>query len=621
MKVEKSSHSDILFIDGLEPRGFIEVPSFLSYLLALAPVLESKSYTYKVFNISTLKDYSLSGIIEELNNISFKSIGMTTNAENISVVYKIIKIIKKHFPDIPIILGGSQATFSSKKILSETQCDIIVKHEGEYILIKVLDYYINNKGSLSNIKGISYKDHSNKIVETPLDNVLNIDDLPTPKYEILNNSIFWVIPKKSSFTSFNVFLKKIRQSNNVFMTGRGCPFICSFCVEGKNSMSFRMRKAELVEKDLIRFLENIKLNYITIGDDTFTTSLKRVKEITNIFLKIKISQKYESLIWFAEGRVDRLYKHPEMMELMVEAGLRNLQLGIESGNQRVLDIYNKKITLKQIKGVIKTTLKYPDLFINGNLILGNPFETYKEFLKSIDFAKELISLSNFKIDFGTAYLTPFVGTEIRENPDKFGISIIDPDFEKNSNSFIQVTCKPNSISISDLQRLKGYTEYELFKYYKENLWKLSKKELDRKWEIFTFYGSGQYRLGSNSWVNTINQLPAIKKYYGLYHQGGFVKSYNIDSIYKLIKMIPVRIWDLPFDIEKRQYRFTSLNGSEYIISDDDIFLYENANGIRTIIEILELKNIPSKINNDLLKQTTSFYISLELNFALIFKAY
>lgn len=613
--MKSKNNIDILFLDGLEERYLVETPTFLGFIFPIASVLEDNGFTYKIFNISTLLDYSAKGLVDELKSISFKTIGISTNADNIRIVYEIVSILKEDFPNVPVILGGPQATYSSFKLLKELECDVVVRHEGEYKLVKILEFFIKGLGRLDDIKGISFRNNL-EIIETKDDIAIDINNLPIPKYEILTNSDYWHIPSNSSFENFDDFLGKIKFYNNIFLTGRGCPYKCSFCVEGNIKSKFRLRNAELVEKDLRHYLKILKVKYFLIGDDTFTSNLKRVKEIAEILKKLR--QEFD-FVWFAEGRVNVLCNHPEMLQIMVDSGLYKLQLGIESGNQKVLDTYNKKITIEQIKKVVKQASKYSNLLIHGNLILGNPHETYNEFLQSIEFAKHLIKISEYKMDFACGYLTPFVGTDIRENPEKYGILILNEDFEHNSTSFTQITCKPDTISLNELQNLLSKTENEFTKYYRNNIWNLPKQEIDKKWQFDIVYGGEKTGVISRSWSKSVYSLLSLQKYYSLFYQSGYKKS--SDSNIDCKELIPLRLWDLEFDIVHQHYRFISLKGEEIIIQGNDIFLYECAVGNYSIVEILELEGSPLKIDSSAIQYATNFYKSLEDNFALIFKEY
>ncbi|PNX49610.1 MAG: hypothetical protein BV456_08795 [Thermoplasmata archaeon M8B2D] len=78
----------------------------------------------------------------------------------------------------------------------------------------------------------------------------------------------------------------------------------------------------------------------------------------------------------------------KLFRLMKKAGVTHLQFGLESGNQEVLDFYNKKTDLKKIRNAVLLSNKM-GFFTIGTFILGAPFETKKHFQKTIKFAKSL----------------------------------------------------------------------------------------------------------------------------------------------------------------------------------------------------------------------------------------
>ena len=112
-------------------------------------------------------------------------------------------------------------------------------------------------------------------------------------------------------------------------------------------------------------------------------------------------------IWVAGARVTDADK--DLFKKMKEAGVKSLEFGIESGNQEVLDYYNKKITLKKVEEAVRLSKKIGFLTI-GNFILGAPIETDKHINDTIQFAKKL------NLDFAFFYGFSFLkGSEIWED--------------------------------------------------------------------------------------------------------------------------------------------------------------------------------------------------------------
>jgi radical SAM superfamily enzyme YgiQ (UPF0313 family) len=95
---------------------------------------------------------------------------------------------------------------------------------------------------------------------------------------------------------------------------------------------------------------------------------------------------HKKVIWFTETRVDLV--DLSLLKIMKRAGLRLIMYGFESGNQRILDSMNKKITLQQSKQAMRYT-KEAGILTLGLFILGMPGETEDTCEDTIRFAKEL----------------------------------------------------------------------------------------------------------------------------------------------------------------------------------------------------------------------------------------
>ena len=444
----KKENIDIIFLDGITFCNENDFAHFIAFLFPLGKIIEDNSFSYKVLNLKLLSDYSIGFLIKELKMMSFKAIGISTHADNVKWIYKIVNQIKVHFPEIPIILGGPQVSFSGNTILENCNCDILVKHEGEKKLIEILNYYIRGKSQLKNINGIAFRDNG-EIVNTPEAELIDLDTLPSPDYSILTNFNHWHIPQDCPPEKAKRFLEHILRRNKGYISSRGCPYNCIFCVEGNLKQKHRMRSIENVEKDLRLFLSQTGLKFINFMDDTFTSSRKRVLEMCDMINRIRKDYDFR---WYVEGRVNILAENLDLIDIMVDSGLTYLQVGIESGSQKVLDAQNKRITTDQLKVVFSKIgeLKNKNIAIVGNIILGNAGETEESLIETLNFAKELYKLANFNASITFGFLVPFQGTPIKENPNKYGLKILDENFELNMIQFREVICLPNNLNTSTL---------------------------------------------------------------------------------------------------------------------------------------------------------------------------
>ncbi len=539
---------------------------------------------------------------------------MTTTADNYPYVKLITNRIKTEFPDIPIILGGPQATYNDRFILNECNCDVIVRHEGDNKLISLLDYFIRHIGNLELIGGISYKQKGN-VIQTNDIGYIDLNSLPTPQFAILRDMKYWHIPKKKSEDDLTIFFKIIKDLNNTIITSRGCPYNCIFCVEGSLTRSYRERNLDLVIGDIEYFLQVTKLNHVVIADSTFTSSPKRVKEFC-IRIK-KLREKY-NFQWFAEGRANILSKNLELIDIMHDAGLWNLQIGIETGSEKILKIQNKKITKEDVRLVAQKVGTYDDLILSGHMILGNPGETMETYRETVEFAKELHVISNFNIDLKYGYLVPYVGTPIRENPNKYEIELLVENFENEKiMGYNNVLCKPKELSMPEVENLYADMGKELNTFYRESIFKLPKKVIDKRMSFFTKLQKSRIYEQTTSFSKTLSSIITFQRYYALFENENIIK--NIDDIQKDIDSIyPIRLWDINYDENDNAYSYINFSEKKVKIKNQEKFLWEMASGMNTIFEIISNENSPFDVDTDL-QYVLEFYVNLYEDYALLFR--
>lgn len=602
---------DIIFIDGLEDRIETSYISFINYLFPIAAVIEKANFCFKILNISLLEDLSLNSIVLELKKLRFHTIGMTTNSDNILNVLKITDEIKSQFSDIPIILGGSQASYDDLKIMSKCNCDIIVRHEGEYIIKKLLNYYIHKKGSLDTIKSITYRKGQQILRNQDNLQFIDLNKLPIPKYEILTNRKYWHIPDNITENNIKHFFKYINIKNNFIILSRGCPYNCIFCVEGNSNRMFRQLDVNKAAKYIERFLRVTRAKNINIADSTFTTSPKRVKELCSEIVKLR--QEYD-FRWYAEGRANILAKSPELIGIMRDAGMFCLQIGIESGSDNILRIQQKKITTNQLLTVAKEIGKYDDIMLSGHLIMGNPGETKASIEETINFTKELFLHTNFNLDIKIGYLVPYVGTPIREKPELYNLDVLVDDFEyQRFDGYNNVIVKPKDLSIIDLENLYFKLRLELHSYYRKNIFTLPKTKIDALIKFYRGLEKDGMYIVDNLWINSIYSLTYFQKYSYLFEKPLFLNK-TIDA-----NTYPLRLCEFFYNNNNDSYQYVNVKGDIKEIKDQDKILWEMADGRNTILEIIE-KTID--LHNEKyfsLEYAIDFYKNVYLDFVLFFK--
>ena len=284
---------------------------------------------------------------------------------------KIINIIKEIKPQVKVIIGGPHCTLVPKKSLEDTNADICVQGDGEKVIISIKKA-IKGEISFSKIPGIYYKEDK-KIKNGPtVELIQDLDTISFPSRDL--------IKKYNYGKEYNPKIK--RGEFTSIVTSRGCPFKCKFCSRNSISMkTFRLRSAKNVLEEL-KELHKEGYKYVAFVDDSFLNNKKQANDIFDGIINEQIDLK---IIIFGV-RVDAADE--ELFKKMKKAGVTHVYFGLESGNQDVLDFYNKKTTLEKISYAVNLSHKI-GFFNIGSFILGAPFETKDHFERTIKFSKKL----------------------------------------------------------------------------------------------------------------------------------------------------------------------------------------------------------------------------------------
>jgi radical SAM superfamily enzyme YgiQ (UPF0313 family) len=170
----------------------------------------------------------------------------------------------------------------------------------------------------------------------------------------------------------------------VLVTGRGCPFHCTYCVIPQTLMGHRYRKRSVasVVGEFKFIAENFPdVKEIMIEDDTLTADKVRCRDFSEALL----SAGETTIPWSANSRADVDY---ETLRAMRKAGCRLLCVGFESGEQAILDNIQKSLTTDKIRAFMKDA-KRAGILVHGCFMVGNRGETLETLEKTLSFAKEL----------------------------------------------------------------------------------------------------------------------------------------------------------------------------------------------------------------------------------------
>jgi radical SAM superfamily enzyme YgiQ (UPF0313 family) len=446
-----------------------EIPRFhkIAGLGILCALANNHNYKTKIFQGDPNKAIKI--LEKEISLKNLKLVGFYCHHFNQTEVISLAKFIKNN-SNLPVIVGGPQGVSLAEDFFLKSGADVVVRGEGEETFVELLHHFWRAPKSLplNDIAGITFMSPEGKLVKTaerPL--IENLDAIPFLSDDTL---------PESSPSHRNIGL----------LTGRGCPFSCTFCYEGHHAGKVRLRSVENVLKEVEEKLavSSSKYNYISFYDDTFTLDTKRIAKMCAGLVELR--KKY-NFVWFCEGHVSFLIRHPEVIPTMIDAGMVRMQLGVESGSQAVLDAYNKKITVAEIEEVIKICARFEVPQIIFNIIIGGALESEETFQASLDFAKKLLKIEPGMIDINPSLYMPLPNTPMTLQPEKFGIKIVDPESYTTCHNDYPVV-ETTTLSRERIFDMNNHFKRSLLALMKSLLGDISMKRLLNIFELRALYG-------------------------------------------------------------------------------------------------------------------------------------
>ncbi|MBE6253934.1 MAG: radical SAM protein [Prevotella sp.] len=429
-------------------------------------------------------------------------LGFSVDCENQWIIRRIVGPIKEYFPHLLCVIGGPQVTAAAEQTLKRIPAaDIAIIGEGEKPFASILSLLNEPQKSLHDIKGLAFRDGSGKIIYTG-----------NPKPEVFAGN--YPYPRRYDYClDENIVFDQI-------ITGRGCIGQCAFCFEGsKKSNVLRLRPIEDVIDEIDYIISHLKnQHFISFIDDTFIINPERTKIICQHMI-----DKYEGKIkWFCEARVDILKRNLELLPLMKKAGLLRVQLGGESGSQKVLDAYNKKMKVGDLKLVVRELYNAKISSIYINFIIGGANEDYETFGETLDLAKELMIIAPGCAEVGCSIFAPYVGTPMTTQPDKYGIRIIDANMLSGPDGHMSFT-ETEQLNRYKIYQLCTLFETECLKLQNELAKSLSKERYSDIYQQYFYVG-----LDTN-WFKAVRNIESIDKYFSTIAGHGFLSIKEIDS--------------------------------------------------------------------------------------------
>jgi len=318
-------------------------------------------------------------------------VGLSVMTHHCTAARSLTQYIKANL-SIPVMWGGVHPTVVPRECLQ--WADIVCVGEGEISVLELADR-MQSGCSLSGIEGIWIRDNWGHVEPGGKGNLAEyLDSLPFPDYSFVDHHLLinedvcvmtaqaWRDHLLRFFPPFN--RKNMDRPAYQVLSARGCPYHCSFCGEVPVANMYQgkyFRKRSV--GNLIAELEWVKRSFAFIGeicfcDDTFPSRpVAELEEFTQQY-KAKIGMPFYCLTSPANVRKDKF-------DLLVDAGLTTVGMGIQSGSPSVLHLYerDKPGNLEGILEAARVLNSYSGLLPYYDFIVENPFERKEDVLATV----------------------------------------------------------------------------------------------------------------------------------------------------------------------------------------------------------------------------------------------
>lgn len=337
---------------------------------------------------------------------------------NARMAGELLAELPKVLPYTKFWVGGPEVSYDAAEFLTRYPAVAgVMRGEGERIFQNLTAYYIEGKGSLSDIRGITFRGEDGRIYENPAEAPVDMDSLPF------------------AYEDFDKFRHKIIY----YESSRGCPFRCSYCLSSIDK-SVRYRSLGLVKQELSCFLE-AEIPQVKFVDRTFNCSPARTKELWQWMID------HDNGITNFHFEIAADLITEEELELMsrMRPGLIQLEIGVQSANLETVREIDRTMNLQKVADVVARVKSFGNIHQHLDLIAGLPGEDLESFKKSFD---DVFHMEPEQLQLG--FLKVLKGAKMHRMAPEYGMAYhSQPTYEVFST---------NWISYDEILLLKGVEE-------------------------------------------------------------------------------------------------------------------------------------------------------------------
>ncbi len=276
-------------------------------------------------------------------------------------------------PQVKVVWGGVHPSLFPEAVAVDPRVDAAVVGEGEITLRELVEA-IDGGGSWEGIPGLAYAEDGRAHLTGPRP-FMDLDTLPPLPLHLVN-------PEPYMFSDFGA--SRLLESE----TSRGCPFACEYCYNKVyNQRRWRAMSPGRVLDEVQRLHRDYGVGGLGFVDDEFFIDPKRAHAFAEGMIRLDLDFK----LLFQGLRVDTLSRmSDDTLELLDRCGTMSVQLGIESGSQRILDSIGKDMDIGLALEQNRRLARCREIRPYYNFMAGFPDETPDDILASVRLGWQLL---------------------------------------------------------------------------------------------------------------------------------------------------------------------------------------------------------------------------------------
>ena len=362
------------------------------YIHSNLAVYDLKAYSSDYDKEVLLREYTINQpkdeILKDIYGSGADVVCFSCYIWNISFVRELIRDLAKILPETAFWAGGPEVSYDAEKFLTEMpEMTGVLVGEGEKTFHDLLEYYIDGKGSLGEIRGIAYRD-GEEIRHNGWRELMNLSEIP------------FVYQHLKEFENRIIY----------YESSRGCPFSCSYCLSSIDK-KLRFRDLELVKKELQFFLDH-KVPQVKFVDRTFNCKHEHAMAIWKYILE------HDNGVTNFHFEVSADLLRDEEMDLMAKMrpGLIQLEIGVQSTNPETIRAIHRHMDLDKLKRCVDRVHSFRNIHQHLDLIAGLPYEDYDTFHRSFN---DVYQMKPDQLQLG--FLKVLKGSLMQGEAEKYGI--------------------------------------------------------------------------------------------------------------------------------------------------------------------------------------------------------